>query len=96
MNYLLIEIIHRGTEVISLVVIASIILSMIAQVTHARWIHHPAVRFVVAAGDAICAPFRELMQRLGLPTAPLDFSPMVALFAIRMISGFLIRILIAS
>lgn len=96
MNFLLINLIHRGTEVISLLVIASIILSMVAQVTRARWIHHPAVRFVIAAGDAVCAPFRELMQRLGLPTAPLDFSPMIALFAIRMISGFLIRLLIAA
>lgn len=85
--------INRAAWLLSLLVFAAVILSMIAQVSRAPWLRHPLVTSITTAGDAICAPFRQLMRTLGLPTAPLDFSPMVAMIAIGLVRDVLTRVL---
>lgn len=80
-------------DAVELVIFAGVILTMIAQITRARWTKHPLVRGLVLATRGLCAPARMLMKRLGLPLAPLDFSPMVAVFGLRMIQWVVVGFL---
>ena len=63
-------------------IMGSVILNMIGQMLRPRWINHPLIQLVIALGVALYLPFRRLMQRLGIPTRPLDFSPMVAILSL--------------
>lgn len=85
--------IDRAAMLLNFMIIASVLLSMIGQAASASWLRHPLVRLIVAAGEAIYGPFRLMMRSVGLPTAPLDFSPMVAMFAISFTRDVLIRLL---
>jgi uncharacterized protein YggT (Ycf19 family) len=75
------------------VIIGGILLEMIGNATRARWCYHPIVEAVVTVERALCAPFRVVMEAVGIPTRPLDFSPMVALFVIQFGGAILLRIL---
>lgn len=77
----------KATE---LVIVAGVILLMISRATRARWTKHPLVRGLVLAARGLCAPARMLMKRLGLPLAPLDFSPMVTVLALRFCQGLVV------
>jgi uncharacterized protein YggT (Ycf19 family) len=70
-----------------------VILSLIRTVLRPTWGDHPAVRAVIAVSDALCAPFRRLMQHFGIPTRPLDFSPMVAVLALELLQAIVMGIL---
>jgi hypothetical protein len=59
------------------VVIASGVLSMVRTFLRPRWIDHPAVRTIIALGEALCQPARSLLELLGISTRPFDFSPLV-------------------
>lgn len=75
------------------VIIGGILLEMIGNATRARWRYPPIVEAVVTVERALCVPFRAMMEAVGIPTRPLDFSPMVALFAIQFGGAILLRIL---
>jgi uncharacterized protein YggT (Ycf19 family) len=80
---MLASLVSLAFDAIELVIFAGVILSMIAQATRARWTRHPSVRGLVLAARGLCAPARMVMKRLGLPVSPLDFSPVVTVFALR-------------
>jgi len=80
-------------DVVELVIFAGVILLMVSQATRARWTKHPLVRGLILVTRALCAPARMLMKRLGLPLAPLDFSPMVTVLALRLIQGLVVGLL---
>ena len=75
------------------VIIGGVLLEMIASATRARWRNHPIIEAVITLERALCAPFRALMEAVGIPTRPLDFSPMVAIFAIQIGGALLLRLL---
>lgn len=80
-------------DALELVIFAGVVLAMISQVTRAPWTRHPIARALILAARTLCGPARMLMKRLGVPTAPLDFSPVVTVFALRflqmLVVGFL-------
>lgn len=75
------------------VIITGVVLAMITQVTRFAWTRHPLVRALILAARGLCAPARTLMKRLGLPLAPLDFSPVVTVFALRAVQWLVVSIL---
>jgi uncharacterized protein YggT (Ycf19 family) len=80
-------------EAAELVIFAGVILTMIAQLSRARWTKHPLVRGLILVTRALCAPARMLLKRLGLPLAPLDFSPIVTVLALRLIQWLVVGFL---
>jgi uncharacterized protein YggT (Ycf19 family) len=74
------------------VIIAGVVLSMIRTALGARRLAHPVVEAIIALSEALCEPFRRMMQAVGIPTRPLDFSPMVAIFALQMIERVILGI----
>ncbi len=67
-------------DVYSLVVLAAVVMSW-AQVD----VRHPAARTVYNLTEPVLAPIRRLLPAVG----GLDFSPMVALLALRILRGLL-------
>ena len=86
--------INLAFQVAVYLIIGAVILSMIAQVTRARWLDSPVVRGIVGLGLALCEPFRRLMERFGIPTRPIDFSPMVAILALQVLQRLVIGLLL--
>ena len=88
----LIGLIALAINVAKYLVIASVVLSMVGMMLRPRWIDHPLVQAVIALGAAIYTPFRTLMRKLGLPTRPIDFSPMLAIFSLELLGWLVIGI----
>lgn len=88
----LIDLVIRGAIYL---IMGAIILSMVGQALRARWLYHPVVRGIIVLGLGLCAPFRRLMERFGIPTRPLDFSPMLAVLALQVLESLLIRLVIS-
>jgi uncharacterized protein YggT (Ycf19 family) len=80
-------------DTVELVIFAGVVLSLVSQVTRARWTKHPLVRGLILATRALCAPARLLLKRLGLPLAPLDFSPVATILALRLCQMLVVGIL---
>jgi len=80
-------------EGVVLVIIAGIILTMITQVTSAKWTRHLALRAVMAVSYFLCAPARQAMKAVGIPVAPFDFSPLVTIVVLRMLQGLVVGLL---
>ncbi len=79
----LVLLLQLALMVAQVVVFAHIVLSWVhASGTRPRWLYHPFVYSVEQLGTRILTPFRRLFRTLGVPTSPLDFSPMLALFTI--------------
>jgi uncharacterized protein YggT (Ycf19 family) len=51
-------------------------------------------RYLYLFTEPILGPFRTLLNSFGLLGSGIDFSPMVAIFALNYIRNFIIRILI--
>ena len=81
---LLAQLLNFALGALSMTVVVGIVLAMIRQAFHPRWADTHFVRALILAAEAICLPMRRLMERLGVPTRPLDFSPMATVFAIQM------------
>jgi uncharacterized protein YggT (Ycf19 family) len=80
-------------EILFWIIIADCILSYIIPVQRPRWGYHPVVRLIREISFQVCRPFRLLLERLGVRTGPIDFSPLLACFAIRILGGFVINLL---
>jgi len=72
-------------------VIAGVLLSMVRQVSRPGWMYHPVVNRLISFTDALCSPIRRLMERYGVPTRPLDFSPMVVVLLIQLLAGLVLQ-----
>jgi YggT family protein len=90
----IITLVHYLFQLLWWIVLADVILSWVLAVQRPRWAYHPAVRLVQEIAFQILRPFRRLLDRLGLRTGPIDFSPMVAILALQVIEIFVIRLLI--
>lgn len=56
--------------------------------------YNPIGRIVYELTEPILYPMRELIYRLGIDTGMFDFSPLLAVFALRLVSSFLKSIII--
>jgi uncharacterized protein YggT (Ycf19 family) len=75
------------------VIIVGVVLALIRPSTRLAWTRHPLVRALILLARGLCAPARMLMKRLGLPLAPLDFSPVVTVFALRVVQWLVVSFL---
>jgi YggT family protein len=92
MKELLLLLIHYGFWFIQLVVLAHVILSWVIMVQRPRWMYHPVVRWVEDTAFQILRPFRLLLERIGLRTGPIDFTPLVALLVLGFVADLLKRV----
>ena len=90
----MISLIQLLFTILSWIIIADVILSYILAVQRPRWAYNPIVRLVQEIAFQVVRPFRLLLDRIGLKTGPIDFSPLVALLGLNVIEFFLIRILL--
>jgi YggT family protein len=90
----IIDLIRLLFSIVSWIIIADVILSWVLAVQRPRWASNPIVRLVQEIAYQILRPFRKLLDRIGLRTGPIDFSPLVAILALQVIEMVLIRILI--
>jgi uncharacterized protein YggT (Ycf19 family) len=69
-----------------MIVLAGVVLSWVELgLRRASWLYSPPINFIRELSFQIIRPFRNLMDRLGIPTRPLDFSPVIAMVAIQLI-----------
>ncbi|MCC2667606.1 MAG: hypothetical protein K0Q72_77 [Armatimonadetes bacterium] len=80
-------------QAVELVIVVGIILHMVSQVTRGPWTRHPFIKTVMLAARLICAPVRQILKGAGIPVAPIDFSPLLTILALRVLQwavvGFL-------
>jgi len=58
-------------------VLAGSALAFLGQFIRPGWMDHPIALALVAVSEALVRPVRYLMEGFGVPTKPLDFSPVV-------------------
>jgi YggT family protein len=80
-----------------LIVFAGVVLSWVeVGMRGARWLYHPAINLIRELSFQITRPFRNFMDRIGLRTGIIDFSPAIAMVAIilaeRIVIGILVNI----
>lgn len=76
-------------QILQLLILVRIVLSFII-----RDPYNKIYRIVHQLTDPILAPFRNLINKLGIKTGMFDFSPILALFTIRILTDLIIRILV--
>lgn len=88
--YILARIINAAFEIFNILIIARVIISWVQpNPNDERWIK--LIRLVYDLTEPVLGPIREL-----IPTGSIgiDFSPLVAIFALSIIRSFLIRIIL--
>jgi uncharacterized protein YggT (Ycf19 family) len=86
----LVSLVFRAVE---LVIVAGVVLMMVTQVVRGPWTRHPLTKGLMLAARLFCAPARQMMKRLGIPVAPLDFSPLVTLLVLQVVQWFVVGFL---
>ena len=89
----MIALIHYLFEILFWIIFIDIILSWVIAIQRPRWAYHPIVQLIHEISSRILRPFRRFMDRIGLRTGPIDFSPILAMLALRLVEMILIRIL---
>jgi len=74
---------------LKILVIARIFLSLII-----RDLRNPLLSFVYSITEPILAPFRALINKLGISTGMFDFSPLLAFITLDIFANIIIRLLI--
>lgn len=88
-NYVLIRAIRMFIDLLKILVIARIFLSLII-----RDLRNPLLAFVYSITEPILAPFRTLINKLGISTGMFDFSPLLAFITLDIFANIIIRLLI--
>ena len=78
-------VVYRAAEVYSWLIIIRIILSYIRLNPY-----HPVVRFIYEITEPVLRYFRKIVPPMGI----FDFSPLVALIAVQLLSYVIIRLLL--
>ncbi|MBS4534204.1 YggT family protein [Clostridium sp. D2Q-14] len=87
-KYVLVQAIDMFINLLKIMVIARIFLSLII-----RDLRNPLLNFIYRFTEPILAPFRNLINRLGINTGMFDFSPLLAFLFLDIVSGVIIRLL---
>ena len=81
--------ISKFVYVVELLILVRIIMSFLI-----RDPYNQIYRFVHQVTEPILAPFRNLIDKLGINTGMFDFSPILAIFALRILAFLLTSILV--
>lgn len=90
---LIIFLIDFAFSLVRYMVIAGVVLYIAGHALHAWWLEHPVAQALIRFSQAVCYPFRKLMEALGIPTRPLDFSPVAALVFLRIVQWIVVLLL---
>jgi len=91
---MLFRLVHLAFSLADWLIWSACVLSFLGLILDGDWRYHPVVCAVIDAGLAICAPFRRWMERRGIPTKPLDFSPIVASICLELMEWVILRLLL--
>jgi len=86
---------HYFFQAVFYLILIHVVLSWLRAYSRGRWLYHPAVMFVDSLGDRVIRPFRNLLRSMGVRTGSLDFSPMLALFAIMFLERLVLQLLMS-
>nr|WP_252187874.1 YggT family protein [Anaeromonas frigoriresistens] len=75
-------------DLLKILIIARIFLTLII-----RDLRNPLLNFIYRITEPILAPFRNLINKLGISTGMFDFSPLLAFLFLDLVSGFIMRLL---
>lgn len=84
MNAFIIQIVETAFTVLVWLIIGRCILSFIRHDPY-----HPIIKFIYEVTEPVMSPFRRLLP----PAGGLDFSPMLAVFAVYLVQSIVIKIL---
>jgi len=74
-------------QLVYYLIIVRMILSFIV-----RDLNNPIARFIYQVTEPILSPFRTLISKLGINTGMMDFSPLLAILALQIISDIVKRL----
>jgi len=90
--FILVRIISAVFEILNLLIIGRVIISWIRpNPSDARW--GKVIKFIYDVTEPILGPIRELLPRGGI--LGIDISPLIAIFALQIIHGFIRDVLIS-
>lgn len=90
--FILVRIISAVFEILNLLIIGRVIISWIRpNPSDARWAK--VIKFIYDVTEPILGPIRELLPRGGI--LGIDISPLIAIFALQIIHGFIRDVLIS-
>jgi YggT family protein len=84
LNAFIIQIVETAFTVLVWLIIGRCILSFIRHDPY-----HPIIKFIYEVTEPVMSPFRRLLP----PAGGLDFSPMLAVFAVYLVQSIVIKIL---
>ncbi|HQA49580.1 MAG: YggT family protein [Syntrophomonadaceae bacterium] len=84
MNAFIIQIVNTAFTVLVWLIIGRCILSFIRHDPY-----HPIIKFIYEVTEPVMSPFRRLLP----PAGGLDFSPILAVFAVYLVQSIVIKIL---
>ncbi|HQD90988.1 MAG: YggT family protein [Syntrophomonadaceae bacterium] len=84
MNAFIIQIVETAFTVLVWLIIGRCILSFIRHDPY-----HPIIKFIYEVTEPVMSPFRRLLP----PAGGLDFSPILAVFAVYLVQSIVIKIL---
>jgi YggT family protein len=90
----LLDLINFIFSAIYMIIFAGVILSWVeVGVQRAAWLYSPPINIIRELSFQIIRPFRNFLERIGLRTGPIDFSPIIAILAIQLFQRILISLL---
>ena len=89
----LLKLLPLAIEIVTWLVIASVVLTMIGQVYPGNWTYSPLVWGVIQFGRKLCDPVRGLLERWGVPMRPLDWSPMIVVLLLNILQRLVVQML---
>lgn len=72
-----------------MVIVLGSIFATIREVSRPNWTHALWVRLLIVLAEGMCKPVKRLMVGIGIPTRPLDFSPMVTIVLLEILGRVL-------
>jgi len=91
---ILANLIHLIFRAMYLIVIAGVLLSWVEIGLRGKsWLYSPPINLIRELSFQIIRPFRNFLERVGLRTGPIDFSPILAILALNLLGLLVDRVL---
>ena len=92
--FYLASLIHLICYAMYLIVIAGVLLSWVEIGLRGKsWLYSPPINLIRELSFQIIRPFRNFLERVGLRTGPIDFSPILAILALNLLGLLVDRVL---